>query len=226
MLDKWLFDMKLIELPVVKATECRRQAAQHPNERELRGDDVNDKAEPRLLGEREAMFGFCLHLRQRLAGEEQVRVQILARVGAIREVADPVRRFERAAQQITAGPHMFRPAHDINREVQIRARLEAFQPASFDEIVAELAEAKSGLVVAEERSGDPGEHDIGNTRSIAVATLEAETDRFADRQANQVRIRMRGRRHELAQNVDGRQGCRVVHQRQIDEILDCPAAKQ
>ena len=37
---------------------------------------------------------------------------------------------------------------------------------------------------------------------------------------------MRGRRHELAQDVDGRQGCRVVHQRQIDELLDRPAAQQ
>ncbi len=64
----------LIELPVVQATECRRQAAQHPNQRELRGDEVNDKAEPRLLGEREALYGFPLQFRQRLAGEEQVRV--------------------------------------------------------------------------------------------------------------------------------------------------------
>ncbi len=73
----------LIELPVVKATKFRRQAAEHPNQRELRGDDVNDKAEPRLLGEREAVFGFALHLRQRLAGEEKVRVQMIARVGCI-----------------------------------------------------------------------------------------------------------------------------------------------
>ena len=69
-----VFDAKLIELPVVKATEFQRQAAQHPNQRELRSDDVNDKAEPRLLGVREAVFGFALHLVQRLAGEEQVRV--------------------------------------------------------------------------------------------------------------------------------------------------------
>ena len=66
-----------LNCPVVKATEFRRQAAQHPNQRELRGDDVNDKAEPRLLGEREAVFGFGLHLRQRLAGEEKVRVEIV-----------------------------------------------------------------------------------------------------------------------------------------------------
>ena len=79
MLDRRAFDLKLIELPVVQAAESRRQAAQHPNQRELRGDEVNDKAEPRLLGERQAPFGFRLHVRQRLAGEEQVRVQVSRR---------------------------------------------------------------------------------------------------------------------------------------------------
>jgi len=32
---------------------------------------------------------------------------------------------------------------------------------SFDEFVAELAESKSGLVVAETRAGDSAEQDIG-----------------------------------------------------------------
>jgi hypothetical protein len=121
-----VFGTKLIELPVVKATEFQRQAAECSYQRELRGDGVNDKAEPRLLGEREAMFGFSLHLRKRLASEEKVRVEIVARVGCIREVSDLVRRFERAAQQITASPHVFHPRHDVKREAKIRARLEAF----------------------------------------------------------------------------------------------------
>ena len=63
-----------MELPVVKATKFECKAAEHPNQCELRGDDFDDKAEPRLFDEREATFGFALHLRQRLAGEEQVRV--------------------------------------------------------------------------------------------------------------------------------------------------------
>ena len=133
---------KLIELSVVKATEFQRQAAEHSNQRELRCDEVNDKAEPGLLGVREAVFGFALHLRQRLAGEEKVRVEIAARVGRIHEISDPVCRCERVAQQITATPHVLHPEHDENREAIIRARLEAFQPASFDEFVAELAQSK------------------------------------------------------------------------------------
>ncbi|CAB3810393.1 hypothetical protein LMG28614_07268 [Paraburkholderia ultramafica] len=65
-----VFDAKFIELPVVKATEFQRQAAQHPDQRELRGDEVNDTAESRLFGECEATRCFALHLGQRLAGKE------------------------------------------------------------------------------------------------------------------------------------------------------------
>ena len=68
-------DPKLVELLIVKAAECRRQAAQRPDQRELRGDEVDDETEPRLLREREAMLGFALHLGERIAGREKVRVQ-------------------------------------------------------------------------------------------------------------------------------------------------------
>ena len=75
-------------------------------------------------------------------------------VGRISEVADLVCRLERAAQQIAAGPDMSRPGqHDI-AEVHIGPGLEARQSALFDQVIAELAEAKSGLVVAEARAGD------------------------------------------------------------------------
>ena len=120
-----VFGEKLVELPVVKATEFQRQTAQRPNQRELRGDDVNDEAEPHLPGEREAMFGFALHRRQRLAGEEQIRVQIIAREGCRRDVSDPVRHLERAMQQITASPYVLHPADGENRKGKRGPRLEA-----------------------------------------------------------------------------------------------------
>ncbi len=101
-----------------------------------------------------------------------------------------------------------------------------FSPRRSTQFVAELAESKSGLVVAETRSGEAGEPDIGDTGDIAVAAFEAETDRLAGRQGSQVRVCKTGRRRELSQNLDGCEGCRVLHQRQIDEILDCPAPKQ
>ena len=50
-----------MELPVVKATEFECKAAENPNQCEL-GGDIYDKAESRLFDEREAQFGFTLHL--------------------------------------------------------------------------------------------------------------------------------------------------------------------
>src|SRR5271163_2811475 len=73
------FDATLIELSVVETPEFRREAAERPNKRKLRCDDVNHQAEAHFLGKLEAMFGFSLHLRKRFAREEEVRVEIVAR---------------------------------------------------------------------------------------------------------------------------------------------------
>ncbi len=67
-------------------------------------------------------------------------------------------------------------------EDQIGPGLEALQPALFDQIIAELAEAKSGLVVAEVRPSDHAQHCIGEARAVAVAVLEAEIDHPTDDQ--------------------------------------------
>ena len=57
----------LIELLVVEGAEFRRQAAQRADQPELRGDEVDDEAEPHLLRKREAILGFALHLGERIA---------------------------------------------------------------------------------------------------------------------------------------------------------------
>src|ERR1700722_7138641 len=121
-----VFGAKLIELFIVKTAEFRREAAERSYQSELRCDGVDDKAEPRLFGERKAMLGLALHFMQRLPCEEQARIQIVARVGPIHEITDPVRHFERAAKQIEAGPYVFHPAQHKVGETNIRARLEAF----------------------------------------------------------------------------------------------------
>jgi hypothetical protein len=46
-------------------------------------------------------------------------------VGAIGEVADPLRRFKSSAQHVTAGPYVFHPARDDNHEDKISACLKA-----------------------------------------------------------------------------------------------------
>src|SRR6266702_1610750 len=120
---------------------------------------------------------------------------------------------------------MFRPAYDVQREAEIRHRLEAFESAALDQIDAELAELESGLIVAKARSGNPGEHDVRKTRRVAVAMLEAETDHFAYRQGRQIGVKKPRWPHELAEHIGGREGRWVRHQWQIDERLDSPAGK-
>ena len=134
---------KLVKLRVVEGAECRRQAPERPDQPELRGDAVNDEPEPRLLREGEAMLGFAFHLGQRIARHKKVRVQLVAAVGGVNEVADLVRRLECAAQQIAASPDMSRPWQNDIAEIHIDPGLETRQPASFDQVIAEPAEAVS-----------------------------------------------------------------------------------
>ena len=70
-------------------------------------------------------------------------------------------------------------------ERHIGPGLETLQAAFFDQFIAELTESKSGLVVAEVRSGDHAKPYIGEARTIAVAMLEAEIDHAADDERKQ-----------------------------------------
>src|SRR5208282_1306415 len=69
---KMALESKLIKLPIVKGAEVRVQPAKRPNQRELRGDDVNDETEPRLLGKCETILHFALHLVEWIARREKV----------------------------------------------------------------------------------------------------------------------------------------------------------
>src|SRR3979490_2875618 len=158
---------RLIELLIVEAAEGRRHAAQRPDQPELGGDAVNDKPEPRLLREREAMLGFAFHLGKRIARREKVRVQFVAAVGGVSEVADLVRRLERAAHQIAASPNMFRPGQYDISEVHIDSSPETRQSAAFNQVIAELTEAVCRLVVAEAGAGDNAKECVGGARSVA-----------------------------------------------------------
>src|SRR5580698_7921725 len=89
-----------------------------------------------------------------------------------------------------------------------------------------MPKSKSSLVVTEMRSGDPGEPFVGDTGSIAVAVLDAKTDRLADRQGSQVLVGLLSWRQNLNQNVDCGKGGGVLHQRQIDEILNGAVPEQ
>jgi hypothetical protein len=176
--------------------------------------------EPHLLRKRETVLGFALRRGQRVARREQEHVQSVAAIGRPREVAALVGGLERTAHQITASPNMSRLWQDGLSQGQIGQGLEAPQAPMFDQVVAKLAEAHSGLVVAEISASDPAKHGIGEARPVAVATLEAEIDRAADDQGLEGDIRPNGRRKDLGQHIERREGDRVAHQRQLDERLD------
>src|SRR6266478_8547967 len=145
---------KLVKLLIIKVTEIRGQSAERPNEPELCGDEIHGKTEPDLLRKGETTLGFALHLIERIARREKVRVEVAAAVPSKSEVTDLVRRLKRATHQIAASPDMSRPGRDYTSKVKIGPCLEALQPALFDQFVAEPAESKSGLIVAEARSGE------------------------------------------------------------------------
>src|SRR5882762_6494745 len=150
-----MLDSSLVELIVVEGAECRRQAAQRPDQPELGGDGVNDKPEPHLLREREALLGFAFRLGKRIARREKVRVQLVAAVGGVSEIAILDCRLERAAHQIAARPDMSRPGHNAISKLHVGPGLETRQSASFDQVIAELTEAiYGGPIVAEARTGD------------------------------------------------------------------------
>src|SRR5580704_1420871 len=99
---------------------------------------------------------------------------------------------------------MFRPWHHVTCEDRVGPGLEALQAAFFDQIIAEPAESKSGLVVVEVRSSYLTKPSIDNTRTVPVAPLDTEIDRPADDEGKKVHIGKQCRRQDLDQNIQCR----------------------
>ena len=221
-----VFEAAFIELLLtVERSECGCQATKRPDQLELRGDDLDDEAEPRLLRKLEAPFGLTLRVCQRIAGCEKIRVQIVAAVRGKREVAGLVRDIERAAHQVTAGANVPRPRHDEIAERHVGSGLVALQSALFGKLIPEPAELEPTRVVVEVRSGDHAEEHIREARCVAVAVLETEIDHPADHQRKQIAVGEQGRWNDVVQDIQRCQHCRVAHQRQVDQVLDAACAE-
>src|ERR1700732_619286 len=177
-----VLDSQLVKLLIVQGAEVPRQSPESPDQPELCGDGVNGKPEPHLLRKRETVLGFPLRLGKRVARREHVDIQKDAAVPRKREVAGLARGLESAAHQLAASPDMSRQGQNDHSKTQIDPGPEPRQSASFDQVIAELTEARSGLVVAEAHRGLLAKHDIGEARPVAVAALEAEIDRSAEDQ--------------------------------------------
>src|ERR1700722_7087046 len=149
-----VLELKLIKLLIAERAKFRRHATEGPDKPELNADEVNGEAKPGLPRKLEAMLGFLLHLRERISRRQKVCVQVDAVVRRKTEVADLVRGLERATQRVAAASDVFRPRHHVTGEDHQGSGLESLQAALFDQVIAEPAELKPGLVIGEVRSGD------------------------------------------------------------------------
>jgi hypothetical protein len=60
----------LVEAFVIEGAERSRQAAQRPDETKLRGDEIDFKTELDGGRKRKILFGFQLHVRERISRRE------------------------------------------------------------------------------------------------------------------------------------------------------------
>src|ERR1700739_2562193 len=106
-------------------------------------------------------------------------------------------------------------------EQHISPGLETLQPASFDQIAPDLAEARSGLVIAEPVTRDKAEPHINVARTVAVTTCEAEIRRPAYGEGMKICFHKRECSwRKLRQNINRREGCWIGPQGQLKHILD------
>jgi hypothetical protein len=175
-----VFELAFAEMFIVKRSEFWRQAAQGPDQAELRRDNVDNETKPRLPREVEPIFGFALRIAERFSGCDKIRVQVIAAVSRKGEVADLVCGIERVAHQIPAGSDVPRPGHNKIPKGHVGTGLVPMQPTLLHQIVAKPAESESSPVIAKVRSENHTKPDIGEARSIAVTVLEAKIDHPAN----------------------------------------------
>ena len=119
---------------------------------------------------------------------------------------------------------MFGPGHNENAEPHVCPGLESPQPTPLDQVIAELAEPKAGLIVSKTRSGKGATMDVGITGRIGVAVFQAEIDDPPQEQGKQIYVRKECRRQGLVHNFHRGHGLGVAHQGQVDEFLDLAAS--
>src|SRR6266852_5949967 len=220
-----VFHPRLIHIPIIEAAEFRGQAAERPNERKLRRDDVNDKAEAYFPRKRERIRGFTLHLRKLFPRREKItdKEATASRPG---KVTYFVRDIKGTTYEIATGPDMSRPGHDDVSENRIDTRSEALQSALLDQVIAELTKSHCcAAVVAKKRTGNHGKPQIGNARGVAVAVLEAEIHHPANDKGRKIVVAVVCRYDDFVQDVHGVEDIRVGHQRQVKEFVDFSASE-
>src|SRR5262249_22236902 len=127
------------------------------------------------------VLGLSLHLNERISRRQHVGDQLAPTECRDGKVADLMGRRRCAAQQIAAGLHMFCPGLDKAEDLISRG-LEPLESVSFAQLIAKPGKAIPGLRIAEGRTGEHPNSNVGDARSVAVAMLETEIDAAAGRQ--------------------------------------------
>src|SRR5438045_8351092 len=111
-----VLEAAFIELAVIEGSESRCQAAKRPDKCKLGGDHVDDETEPGLLRECETSFGLALDLFQFLARGQKLRVERVAAIRCVSQLATAVRGDERTAHHFAARAKVLGPWHDAVAE--------------------------------------------------------------------------------------------------------------
>src|SRR5260221_52286 len=98
--------------PSIRAISAPAIAARLSNVAGLCSTQLDDQAELDAPGEREAVLAFCLRFRERIADRQKIRDQLIPAVRSKGQVADAVRRVERAPYELTAAADVAHPRHD------------------------------------------------------------------------------------------------------------------
>src|SRR6266849_3482120 len=221
-----VFHPRLIHISIIEAAELRGQAAERPNECELRRDDVNDNAEAYLPQKRERILGSTLHLHKLFPRREKITEKLATAISRPGKVTHFVSSVKGATYEVATGPDMSRPGHDDISENRIRTRAEALQSTLLDQVIAELTKSQCcAAVVAEKRTGNHCKPQIGNARGVAVAVLEAEIHHPANDKGRKIVVAVVCRYYDFVQDVHGVEDIRVGHQRQVKEFVDFSASE-
>src|SRR5215469_8676300 len=215
----------LVEFLIIERSKFRSQSAKRPDESELGRDLVDDETEPNLLREPEVILSFTLHINQLISCGQHVLNQVVAAIGCKGDVPHFTCGMECPANEIAAGPYVLRPWQDDISKRHIRPGLKTLQSTVFDQIITELTETESGLIVAETRSSYDGEPDITEARRVAITMFEAEINHSTNDKRIQVLVGKMCRRDDFSEDLHGIKDVGVGHQGQVNELLDPSASK-
>ena len=208
---------------VVERAELRGLAAQRPDEGERRRHPVEEEAEGEDEGA--ALLGLVLDPVERMAHGEESGDEAAAGVGGEGWLAVALGQLEGAAGRVDRFRERPGPG-DYDGEAVVGAAAEVVQAAALDQVAGHPGEAIAAVVVAEARAGDHARGGVAHRRGGAVAVLEAEVGGAADAEGDEVVVDVLGRDAHLGEELEDRQGFRVPHQRQVDDVLDRSVAEQ